>query len=236
MGRKTPTKTELFLELARPDENGVSRWVSVKEFTGRYAPLKLGNGLSWGRKHSPLDVKYIVTTDDTLTPGAGIDRIKLDGYNSEARFNQSIRPDIREHFRDAKCVMLGIRGSSVNTRIEIDHKDGRKDDLRVSSPETQDVSDFQPLCKAANDAKRQICKECKRTNKRWNAKNLLGNPFPFYEGDEDYEGTCVGCYQYDPVAYRCVTCKRLIEMTSRDILRQIYADLPSDELEKLLKE
>lgn len=108
--------------------------------------------------------------------------------------------------------------------------------MRVSSQETQDVSDFQPLCKAANDAKRQICKECKRTDKRWNAKNLLGNPFPFYEGGEDYEGTCVGCYQYDPVAYRCVTCKRLIEMTSRDILRQIYADLPSEELEKLLKE
>lgn len=28
------TKTELFLELAKPDSNGVSRWVSVNEFIG----------------------------------------------------------------------------------------------------------------------------------------------------------------------------------------------------------
>ncbi len=30
------------------------------------------------------------------------------------------------------CAMCGARGNSENTQIEIDHKDGRKDDLRVS--------------------------------------------------------------------------------------------------------
>ncbi|MEJ8583379.1 hypothetical protein JSO63_07250 [Riemerella anatipestifer] len=38
------TKTELFLELAKPDSNGVSRWVSVNEFIGKYKALQLGNG------------------------------------------------------------------------------------------------------------------------------------------------------------------------------------------------
>lgn len=236
MTRHIPTKTELFLELAQPDANGFSRWVRVEEFEGRYAPLQLGNGFSWGRKHSSLASRYVVTVDRSVTSGNRIDRIRLSGFAEEETFGQNIRADIREHFRNAKCVMLGIRGTSVNTRVEIDHKDGRKNDPRVSSPETQKVSDFQPLCKAANDAKRQICKVCKDTNKRWDAKNLLGNPFSFYLGGEDYEGTCEGCYQYDPVAYRCVTCKRLIEMTSKDILRKIYADLPSDDLEKLLNE
>jgi hypothetical protein len=68
--------------------------------------------------------------------------------------------------------MLGINGKSENTKIEIDHKDGRKNDKRISDLETQRIEDFQPLCKAANDIKRQICKKCRETNKRWNAKNI----------------------------------------------------------------
>ena len=38
------TKNELFLELAKPDENGVSRWVKVTEFVGDYDDLAFGNG------------------------------------------------------------------------------------------------------------------------------------------------------------------------------------------------
>lgn len=30
------SKKELFLELAQPDKNGVSRWVSVREFVEEY--------------------------------------------------------------------------------------------------------------------------------------------------------------------------------------------------------
>lgn len=228
MARQRQTKKELFEELAQPNDRGESRWVSVEEFVGKYAPLQLGNGFSWGRKHSPLEQKYVIEVDRSQTPGNGIDRIRLCGYNEEEAFCQAIRPDIREHFKDARCVMLGIRGTSVNTRIEIDHKDGRKNDARVSDLSSQEVSDFQPLCKAANDAKRQICKECKRTDVRWDAKNLLGNPFSYYEGGEKYEGTCVGCYQYDPVAYRIISCKKLIEMTAEDLMSKIYPDLPPE--------
>lgn len=46
------TKTELFLKLANPDKNGVSRWVYVSEFVGEYADLTFGNGASWARKES----------------------------------------------------------------------------------------------------------------------------------------------------------------------------------------
>jgi len=38
------TKKELFLELAIPNKQGVSRWVSVSEFIGKYKQLRLGNG------------------------------------------------------------------------------------------------------------------------------------------------------------------------------------------------
>ncbi len=48
------SKKELFLELAQPDKNGVSRWVSVREFIGKYQGLQLGNGGSWCRNNSSL--------------------------------------------------------------------------------------------------------------------------------------------------------------------------------------
>ena len=37
------TKTELFIKLAQPNENGVSRWVDISEFIGEYACLTFGN-------------------------------------------------------------------------------------------------------------------------------------------------------------------------------------------------
>jgi hypothetical protein len=122
--------------------------------------------------------------------------------------------------------MLGINGASENTKIEIDHKDGRKDSHRVSNLKTQNLEDFQPLCKAANDVKRQICKKCKETNKRWNAKNIKGNPYSFYEGDESYrdELGCVGCYQYDPVAYRKTSVQKISKEVCRDIMKKLYLD------------
>jgi len=95
---------------------------------------------------------------------------------------------------------------------------------------TQKAGDFQPLCKAANDIKRQICKRCKEENKRWNALNIKGNPYPFYEGDEAYteELGCVGCYQYDPVEYRKRSVRRISEeagrFTSEFIMNKLYPD------------
>lgn len=207
------TKADLFIELAKPDNNGKSDWVPVTMFEGKYKDLQLGNGGSWCRKNSSLAKKYVIMFDKTKTPGNSIDAIKLDGFNSKHIFNQGIRKDIKDYYKNKKCVMLGICGNSENTKIEIDHKDGRKEDWRVSNPQTQKLEDFQPLCKAANDAKRQICKRCKETNIRWNAKNIEGNPYEYYKGTQNYEEDlgCVGCYQYDPVEYRIVSTKRICQ-------------------------
>lgn len=197
------SKRDLFLELADPDENGVSRWVSTKEFVGKYSDLALGNGFDFGRKNSQLAKQFII---ETKKEGRGrkIIAIKLNGYNTEGGFSQNIRPDIKDAISKQACVMLGTVGStSENMKIEVDHKDGRKNDERVSNMASQKIEDFQPLCKAANDFKRQKCKECAATNKRWSAANLKGfEDFPFYKGGEQYEGTCEGCYLYDPVEYR----------------------------------
>ena len=197
------TKTELFLTLAKPDEKGISRWVSVDEFVGEYKELKLGNGGSWCRKSSTLAKQYNVEFDKSRTSGNSIDAIRLNGFNENETFNQAIRKDIKEYYKDKPCVILGIIGNSENTRIEIDHKAGTKDSQRVSNIATQKLEDFQPLTKAANDAKRQICKRCQATDKRFDATCIRGLPMSYYQGNSSLkESGCVGCYQYDPVAYR----------------------------------
>lgn len=227
------TKTELFIELAKPNEFGISRWVKTTEFSGKYASLKLGNGGSWCRASSVLAKKFNVEFDKSITSGNSIDAVRLNGFKIDKTFNQAIRKDIKDFYREQRCVMLGIKGFSENTKIEIDHKDGRKEDWRVSNPETQSIDDFQPLCKAANDVKRQICKECKQSNERWDATNIKGNPYPFYEGDKNYtdELGCIGCYQYDPVAYRKSCIKRVSkeasEHTADFIMNKLY---PEDKL------
>lgn len=226
------SKNELFLELAKPDEKGVSRWVSVREFTGKYAKLQFGNGADWARKESSLAKKYNIELDKTKTPGNRIDRVRLIGFNTEEQFQQSIRKDIKEKLGKQRCVMLGIYGASnanANTHIEIDHKNGRKNDMRVSNLKTQKLEDFQPLCKVANDIKRQICKECEETNIRWDAKNLLGNPYSFYKGNSKYTAKlgCVGCYQYDPVAYRIECTKKICEEATKNTVEFIMNKLYS---------
>ena len=230
---KKISKTELFLELAKPNENGISRWVNTDEFIGKFKDLKLGNGGSWCRKSSSLAKKYIVEFDKTITKGNSIDRIRLNGLNTEQSFNQYIRKDIKDFYKNKNCVMLGIIGNSENTQIEIDHKDGRKKDWRVSDPKTQKLEDFQPLCKAANDAKRQICGVCEKTNKRWNAKNLKGNPYSFYAGDENYtkELGCVGCYQYDPVEYRKTSVKKICDEATKNTCKFIFDKLYAEDEE-----
>lgn len=222
------TKTELFIELAQPDADGRSRWVFASEFVGRYAGLQLGNGGSWCRASSSLAKRFNVETDKTITSGNSIDAVRLNGFKKDETFSQFIRKDIKDYYKSQRCVMLGVSGFSENTVIEVDHKDGRKDDWRVSNPATQSFEDFQPLCKAANDVKRQICKVCRSTNERWDATNIKGNPYPFYKGDSKYTEDlgCVGCYQYDPVEYR-KTCVKMIsieasEHTAEYIMKKLY--------------
>lgn len=128
---------DLFLELAKPnEETGESRWVYTSEFVDKYKDLVLGNGWSWGRKSSRLQRKYKVEVKRD-GKGNAITAIRLVGYNEDAHFSQNIRQDIKDAISKRKCVMLGVNGSSENTIIEVDHKDGRKEDMRVSDMATQ---------------------------------------------------------------------------------------------------
>lgn len=142
------TKTELFLELAQPDEFGCSRWVYVTEFVGKYAELKFGNGASWARKESSLAKKFQIEFNKKISRGNSIDAIRLIGFK-EDNSSQYISAAIKKVIKAQRCVVLGT------SNPEVDHKNGMKNESRIMENKDQKLSDFQPLSKAANDAKRQ---------------------------------------------------------------------------------
>ena len=195
---KKGTKNYLFYQIAQPDENGISRWVLKSEFVGEYADLMFQNGASWCRAESSLAKKYIIEFDKSLTPGNSVDAIRLNGFNNTYMGTQAIRADIKNYYKQQRCVVLGT------SKPEVDHKNGWKNNIEVMTMASQKFSDFQPLSKAANDAKRQFCKVCEKTGERFDAKKL-GYPMSFYKGGNKHDGSqngCEGCFLHDPIEFR----------------------------------
>ncbi|WP_277218156.1 hypothetical protein [Peptoniphilus vaginalis] len=194
---KKRTKIELFEELANIDENGFSRWVNVNEFVDKYQGLQLLNGAGWSRDDGPFGKKYKIERDKSLTPGNKTDAIRTVGFNN-CDYSQHIKSSIKKQIKKQRCVILGT------SNPEVDHKNGMKNEDRVMQNKDQKLSDFQPLSKAANDAKRQFCKECIKTGIRYDAKKL-GYPISYYKGTSRHnkeENACDGCFWYDPIEFR----------------------------------
>lgn len=81
------TKSELFLELAKPNKKGYSRWVYVKEFNGKYATLKSNNGYEWarcgskgGKTKTPLNTRFEI---EKQYNGKSLYKIRLNGLSSD---------------------------------------------------------------------------------------------------------------------------------------------------------
>lgn len=195
--KRKMTKIELFEKLAIIDKNGISRWVYVTEFINEYQELQLLNGAGWSRDDGPFGRKYIIERKKNLTPGNKTDAIRTIGFSNNTH-SQHINAEIKRKIKIQRCVILGT------SNPEVDHKNGMKNEDRVMNNKNQKLSDFQPLSKAANDAKRQFCKECKQTGIRYDAKKL-GYPVSFYKGDKNHnfkEDDCIGCYWYDPLEFK----------------------------------
>lgn len=181
----------MFIKLARPDNDGFSRRVSVDEFKGRYARLRFGNGADWARDDGTLARTYNINRIKEKT--GRIIAVELHGYKKNP-INKEIPANIAKKIRKNRCVVL------ATGKTEVDHKDGRRDDPRLQDPTKVKEDDFQPLSKAANNAKRQHCKTCRETGKRFNAAQL-GYAVSQWKGNGEYRGTCVGCYWHDPFRF-----------------------------------
>jgi hypothetical protein len=187
---KRGTLSWQFFELVRDSidpKDGHSRIVPIAELEA--AGLGLGNGGGWCRDDGPLGSRFNI---HRKLAGGRIASVQLTGYKKNAFVNK-IDPDIVKAYKGDWCRVL-----ATHQRLEIDHKDGRKDDYRLH--EHNSLDDFQPLSKPANIAKRDHCKKCAATGRRFDARQL-GYSVAQTKGPETYSGSCVGCYWYDPRAF-----------------------------------
>lgn len=183
---------DLFIELASPDENGVSRVCSKTEFINEYSGLYFTNGCNWMRG---LKGKYKYITSGKQTNWT----IQLIGIDEDYS-NRSIRKDILVEIKFQKCAHTGFAGTTQND-IECDHKNGRYDDINALDPSKQNITDFQPLCRQANLQKRSDCKSCLLSGLRFDATSL-GYSKPVIKGDLEYKGDCDGCYWFNPLEFK----------------------------------
>jgi len=180
------SKARCFCDNANIDWlTGFSEVVNANKLEG--LGLKTTNGGDWCRSDGTLGRVFNI---DRKRSGVRITSVQLVGYKKN-NFDITISKVIRDHYKNKPCTLLCITGNGQS--IELDHKDGRKD--KYSNEET--VSDYQMLHKCANDAKRSHCSKCKSNGIRFDAR-LMGYVVPQWIGGETYNGSCIGCFWYDP--------------------------------------
>jgi hypothetical protein len=93
-------------------------------------------------------------------------------------------------------------GASISSVIEVDHKVPYlrlSDDIDISTLNDKGITThFQLLTPAHNILKDRKCRECVITGKR---PPFFGVKF-WYEGNEKYRGSCVGCGWYDAKSWQ----------------------------------
>lgn len=183
------TSPWVFFEICHFDfETGYSSIIFINELI-KYN-LQLGNGGSWCRSDGSLGKYFNI---NRVKKKGKIISVQLVGYKKNT-FNNFIKREISDFYKKMPCRILNVKSQYV----EIDHKDGRKDNYEDHVKQKKEY--FQPLHKTANDAKRQHCKECKNTGYRFNAKKL-GFSFSQWIGPLEYQGSCIGCFWYDPCEF-----------------------------------
>lgn len=193
---------ELYAEVQFDESNPLTAFsaeITIDELKNIHPGFRSTNGCQWARSDGGyLGKKYKIKR---IHQGGKVYSIKLDGPNEDSvKKYRGINPKIRKTILQGRCVILD---TSVN--IEVDHKNGKYNSLTNLELSTQKLSDFQPLSKAANDAKRQHCQICIKTGKRYDARKL-GYKEAFIVGDEN-TSPCPGCYWYDPKRFNEVISK-----------------------------
>ncbi len=243
------SKLERFIELSNFDKNKPNEFKIIykNELNGEYSDLHFSNGGDWCRKDTAIRSgykmatmkknrsinylwnqtneeeqlikkefdKYVIKNNDS----SGIVLIGVFGVNPKKDIGtRSIHSKIKKYFEKKPCCVCGS-----NTNLEVDHKNDLYNDPRVLNKDTQEQNDFQSLCKHCNDQKRQVCKETRRTGKRYGATNipsLKAYGIDFTEGDETFDPNDInamkGTFWYDPIAFHRGLIKIIHEQVKND--------------------
>lgn len=197
---------EMYADITYDEDDplsGFSKEIPISELSGIHHSFQSTNGCQWARSDgSYLGKRYIIKRPKN---SGRVSAVRLDGINRNSiKKNKGIREDIRKNLENEPCRVL-----DTHSNIEIDHKNGRYNNLTDIDIKAQKESDFQPMSKAANDAKRNHCQTCIETGKRYDAKNL-GYKESFIAGDEDTP-QCPGCYWYDPHKFNEIISKDFVK-------------------------
>lgn len=186
-------------ELIKPDRNGFSDWFNVadlKDLLPDYTAQFGGNGSNLFTRSDLAKAFNFKPEQAYETKGTAKVRRRAYGLVKERSEQFPIRRDIKDQISKGFCAVLHTKA-----QLEVDHKDGRKDSCFVNDISLQQVEDFQALHKTANGIKREVCKKCVERNQRFDAR-CLGYAQGWTEGGAQYQGTCRGCFWYDPIAFR----------------------------------
>ena len=202
---KLTKKQQAIDDVFKPNEEGVSDWIS-KEEIDKNDELKWGNNGVTRHGLFYKDDRYVwefKKKNDKLN--GKIEAIRTFGINKEKVLGQNrpIRDDIHKYHKLNGCVVCGSLSDLVT-----DHKNDLYNDLRVLDRKTQNIDDFQCLCNHCNLQKRQIAKKTLATGRRYGATNIPQLAIfgvDFIEGDEGFDkddvNAMVGTYWYDPVRF-----------------------------------
>lgn len=183
------------------NNKGVSEFINIDENSLRSKGCKTfeicmfqsKNGVSYLRRDSAICKKYLVERCYNKTNGS-LTGFKLVGFNTVSHYSRHISKNNRKKVLEKynfKCIWCGSKD-----RLEVDHKNGRY------NTKTEDVNDFQILCKSCNDKKREKCNKCRETNHRYNVQKEISSVLyksAFICGNEKYNEKqgCKGCFLYD---------------------------------------
>lgn len=197
-----PSVLTVIERIANVSKKGTSKFISIlptdlREHGCKSYEIKMfqsNNGVPYLRKDAPLSRKYIIERKYDKHNGSLLG-FKLNGFNKTTYFSRSIPQEVRKATLEKyghKCIWCGS-----TDRLEVDHKNGRYNTL------SNDIKDFQILCKSCNDKKRERCKRCQVTGQRFNVQKAISNvlyKIPFTCGGEKYnenKEACKGCFLYD---------------------------------------
>jgi hypothetical protein len=198
-------------ELFKPNNDGISRYVSREEI------LQTELGKNWGNGVMRYNVAFNTSkylweakrfNDNPRGKIIGLRTIGLSEDESNERpISELIRKELLKE--NACCVVCGSRNNVI-----IDHKNHMYNDFRVLKKETQQIDDFQVLCNHCNLQKRQTSVDERNEMKRYSALNIPSIAIfgiDYIEGTEKIDlkdpNTMKGTYWYDPVIF-LKECKR----------------------------
>ena len=186
--------------------------VKIADLEKLNASFRTRNGCDWAR----VDSSYIAKKYDIKLnhEGRRVEEIVVLGPRTTPAIDRRISADVRKALKGGRCAILDTGGNT-----EIDHKNGRYDYPALAD---QTPEDFQNLSKAANDAKRQHCKQCRNSGCRYDARRI-GYSTGWTIGDEKTQD-CKGCYWYDPIAFNKAMSATFGKVSIEDRAREIWQD------------